>query len=275
MDDALTSAKLSALSSQPSNPAPASRPVLVIGHPGHELRVFGWLLAARPVVHVLTDGSGSDGASRVASTSALLDGVAATRGSIYGRMTDREIYGAILARDHARFLALADELAADLARNHVDLVAGDAVEGFNPSHDVCRYVVNAAVRLASNGSARPIACYAFPLDSAPDCGARSAVRVHLDEATLERKLQAAYSYAELRSEVQRTLDRFGPEPFKTEYLCPVDLTDPYGWDPGRIPYYESYGAERVASGAYQHVVTFRDHVKPLADALWCHSAATD
>lgn len=248
--------------------------MLVVGHPGHELRVYGWLTTAGPVVHVLTDGSGRDGTSRIDSTSALLDGVGATRGSIYGRMTDREIYGAILANDHARFIALADELATELVRDNVTIVAGDAVEGFNPSHDVCRYVINAAVRLASNGSARPIACYAFPLDGAPDCGCEAAVHVHLDEAMLERKLQAAHSYTELRAEVQRTLDRFGPEPFKTECLCPVDLSDRYGWDPDRIPYYESCGAERVASGTYQHVVTFRDHAKPLADALWCHSAGT-
>jgi hypothetical protein len=56
-------------------------------------------------------------------------------------MTDREIYGAILAGDHAQFVALADELAAALVHDKVELVAGDAVEGFNPSHDVCRYVV--------------------------------------------------------------------------------------------------------------------------------------
>ena len=238
--------------------------------------MYGWLTVARPVVHVLTDGSGSDGEPRIASTSALLDGVAAARGSIYGRMTDREIYAAILAGDHTRFITLAEELAAALVEHNVDLVAGDAVEGFNPAHDVCRYVINAAVRLASIASGHTIACYAFPLESAPHvCPAslRSrALRVDLDARMLEQKLQAARVYAELRSEVESALQRFGPEPFRTEWLWPVDLTDPYGWDPGRIPYYESYGAQRVASGAYKHVVTFREHVRPLADALWCHCA---
>src|SRR4051812_17884700 len=76
-----------------------SRAVLVVGHPGHELRVYGWLADVRPVVHVVTDGSGSDGVSRVGSTSALLDGAGACRGLIYGRMSDREIYAAILAAD--------------------------------------------------------------------------------------------------------------------------------------------------------------------------------
>lgn len=254
------------------------RPALVVGHPGHELRVYGWLMGVRPEVHVLTDGSGSDGAPRIASTTALLEDVDAVRGSIYARMSDREIYRAILAGDHARFIDLAEELAAALVDRNVELVAGDAIEGFNPSHDVCRYVTNAAVRLASSISRRAIACYAFslegPSDSCPDGLRDRAMRVQLDDAMLDRKLQAAHAYAELRSEVESALTRFGPELFRTECLWPVDLADPYGWDPDRIPFYESYGAQRVASGAYDHVVTFREHVRPLADALWCHCAVS-
>jgi len=249
--------------------------VLVVAHPGHELRVYGWMVQARPVVHVLTDGSGSDGESRIGSTTTLLENVGATRGSIYGRLSDREIYRAMLAGDHERFIAIAGELAAALVRENATIVAGDAIEGFNPSHDVCRYVINAAVRIAS-APGREIACYAFPLDGAPDSCADAqgsrALRVRLDDGMLDRKLEAARAYAELRSEVESALQRFGKEPFRSEVLCPVDLADPYGWEPDRIPYYESYGARRVATGAYEHVVTFREHVKPLADALWCHRA---
>ena len=251
--------------------------MLVVAHPGHELRVYGWMLQSRPIVHVLTDGSGSNGRSRIDSTAALLDRVGAGRGSIYGRLSDRDIYLAILAGEHARFLALAEELAAQLVQDDVVTIAGDAVEGFNPSHDVCRYVINAAVRIAS-GDGRRIASYAFPLDGAPDSSpqapTRVPVRVELDDGMLRQKLDAAHGYAELRSEVESALQRFGDRPFRTECLWPVDLDDPYGWDPDRTPYYESYGAQRVASGAYAHVLTFRDHVRPLADALWCHRAVS-
>jgi hypothetical protein len=263
---------------QEMNSTEAANPVLVVGHPGHELRVYGWLMAARPVVHVLTDGSGSDGTPRIDSTTALLDGAGASRGSIYGRLSDREIYAAILAGDHARFIALSEELAAAFVRDNVDLVAGDAVEGFNPSHDVCRYVINAAVRLASAANGRTIRCYAFPLDSAPDLRHDNhhghTLLVHLDDAMLNRKLQAAHAYTELRGEVESALQYFGTEPFRTEHLWPVDLSDPYGWKADRIPFYESYGAQRVASGAYTHVVRFREHLRPLADALWCRCTVT-
>lgn len=255
----------------------ASKAVLVVGHPGHELRVYGWMAATRPVVHVVTDGSGHGGVSRIASTTAVLDDVAATPGSIYGRMTDRDIYAAMLAGDHQRFIALAEELADSFVRDRVDVVAGDAIEGFNPSHDVCRYVIDTAVRLACQASGRRITCYAFPLDAAPgQPPARvrgDAVEIRLDDRLLERKLQAAHGYAELEGEVTRTLDRFGAEPFRTEYLWPADLHDPHAWELDRVPFYETYGGQRVTSGTYQRVVTFDQHVKPLADALWCHSAA--
>ena len=34
----------------------------------------------------------------------------------------------------------------------------------------------------------------------------------------------------------------------------------------------SHEATHVATGAYTQVVTFRQHVRPLADALWSHRA---
>src|SRR5256885_1892784 len=49
------------------------RAAVVVAHPGHELRVHGFLCAFRPLLLVLTDGSGRGGASRLPSTSALLE----------------------------------------------------------------------------------------------------------------------------------------------------------------------------------------------------------
>ena len=134
------------------------------------------MAAAHPIVHVITDGSGSEGKSRLASTTTVLDAVGARPGSIYGRMTDRQIYSAILAGDHACFITLAEELADELVGADADLVAGDGIEGFNPSHDVCRYVINTAVRLAAGRRRQPIACYAFFRSTARLTRSRTARR---------------------------------------------------------------------------------------------------
>ena len=93
------------------------RTALVIGHPGHELRVHHWLERVRPVTFVLTDGSGHTDHSRLGSTTQVIERAGATRGAIYGALTDRALYSAILHEDHALFAQLAQDLAAALQRN--------------------------------------------------------------------------------------------------------------------------------------------------------------
>ena len=62
------------------------------GHPGHELKVFGWLAEYQPRVYVITDGSGRSGISRIPSTAALLQNARARSGDIFGAISDAEIY---------------------------------------------------------------------------------------------------------------------------------------------------------------------------------------
>ena len=50
-----------------------SKCALILGHPGHELRVLGWMKAAKPWVIVLTDGSGHTSEPRVGLTRNLID----------------------------------------------------------------------------------------------------------------------------------------------------------------------------------------------------------
>lgn len=257
-----------------------AHPALVVAHPGHELRVFGWMESARPRVFVLTDGSGSGGEARLESTTGVLARTAARAGRIYGRMSDRAVYTAILEHDFGLFTGLADELARALEEDEADCVVGDSVEGYNPSHDVCRLVINAAVRRAGRRRGIRIPVYDFALVGAPhECPQavrHQAVWVALDEQALGRKLDAARSYPELAAEVQHALERFGTAPFSTECLRPVNTADPYGgWDPARVPEYERFGEQRVAAGTYRTVLRFGEHVRPLADALWEHGEPRD
>lgn len=254
-----------------TDPLNCSAPVLVVAHPGHELRVFGWLETARPLVCVLTDGSGSAGEGRIESTSGLLGRTDSRPGPIYGRMSDRQVYSDVMAGRHGTFLRLADDLAETFAAYGADCVVGDAVEGYNPSHDVCRLVVNAAVRMAGAGASN----WDFVLVGAPgECPADlrdAACFVELDDDGLGRKLEAAHGYTELAGEVEAAVGRFGVAPFRTECLRPSDPADRYGWTADQIPFYERYGEARVAEGVYRQVLRFREHVLPLADALWNHS----
>src|SRR5437588_4093250 len=84
------------------------RYALTIGHPGHELRLFGWIERNRPIVCVLTDGSGHTGCSRLGYTLELLDFLGSRAGPILAPLRDIQLYEGLLNRDHTLFIDLAD-----------------------------------------------------------------------------------------------------------------------------------------------------------------------
>jgi hypothetical protein len=244
---------------------------LIVAHPGHELRIHGWLESARPVTFVLTQGDGAAGAPRLVSTTAVLSRAGAHIGGVYGALKDREIYAAILERRHDLFVRIVDRLADALVASDIDCVVCDAEEGYNPSHDACRYIAHAAVAMAASTVRHDIEGFDFPLIGAPDlCAAdlRSrAVWLRLDEAALGRKLAAAATYLELKHEVDAALAAVGEQAFVTECLRPWAETATDG--PAR-PFYEEYGKRRVASGVYTDLIRL-DHLLSLRDTLWRHA----
>jgi hypothetical protein len=245
-------------------------PVLVAAHPGHELRLHGWLERERPEVFVLTDGSGSDGASRLASTAAVLLRAGARPGSVFGRFRDRELYDVMMEGRIEVVTELARELAEALVERGAETVVADGIEGFNPSHDLCRLVADAAVRIASRRSGRAMSSYDYLLEGRPDAclgNGSGSLRFELDDEALERKLAAARSYPEMRLEVERAFELHGSGAFRFECLR---LADPEADVESLVvepPFYESYGERQVAAGHYPRVLRFREHFLPLARAL--------
>ena len=271
---------------QPINVAALTgQAALIIGHPGHELCVYGWCGLARPSVFILTDGSGRTEVSRTARSLTILERLGCTTGPGTGLFTDREVYRALLSRDHKLFGMLARQIAEWLILDDIDLVVGDAAEGFNPVHDVCRLIINAAVEMAAEAQNRPISNFAFRLDwrkereytRAPE-GARTLI---LDQVTFDSKLSAAWDYDELRSDIEAVLSDNGAESFRTEKFDPImvdGMVDgtvdgvvdkDVGQDHQRssIPYYEEYGARLMSEGIYNQVIRYDEHLAPLADAL--------
>lgn len=186
---------------------------LVIAHPGHELRVHGWLQLARPRVFVLTDGSGRSGRSRLRSTTKVLAQGGAEVERIYRRLTDIDVYSAMLNRDFDLFIRLAGELAETFVRERFDYVAGDAAEGHNPTHDVCRLIINAAVEMADGGKAHRVTNFDFLLNDQPD----PRPEAHDPSSTFLNLSEEALAW--------------------------------------------------VSAGYYKHVIRYRDHAVPIAEAL--------
>jgi hypothetical protein len=251
------------------------RAALVTAHPGHELRIHHWLERAKPRVFVLTDGSGHTERSRLSQTMALLEATGAPPGAIFGRLTDRQLYRAILALDADLFAALAQELAAAIEGAGIDYVVGDAVEGVNPGHDVCRLIINAAVMLLEAATGRRPANFEFALEGPPDVctppDGDHAIVLRLNEDAYRRKLAAARAYAGVAVDVARLTGNHDVNAFRVECLVPVR----YGFDIGdRFEHpaiYEAYGEKQVAAGIYLETIRFRDHVAPVAALLGAQS----
>ena len=248
------------------------RAILVIAHPGHELRVHGWLEAMAPAVWILTDGSGHSGRSRIDSTTRILESAGAVPGPVYGSMSDADLYNTVLGFNHRPFLDLVDKLAAAILNEQVDTIAGDAEEGYNPGHDTCRLIINAAVKLAQHKSSKPIRNYDFtlvgPPDQCPEDQREYSLWLNLDDEAFARKLSAARNYPELQTEVETALNGAGR--FRVECLRPVNshsLANRSLEDP---PYYEQYGEKQVKSGYYKQVLRYSEHMLPLARVLDSH-----
>ena len=240
---------------------------LIIGHPGHELRVFRFIEIYKPRVYVLTDGSGSHGVSRIHNTAAILEKCGATLSPIMGYFTDKEMYKMLLEKEYDRLFTCIDEISDDLQKNNITVIAGDAIEGYNPTHDLCRYMINHLASYLEKKLKSPIKNFDFLLDGLDITWSQKLLQIQLDDADFERKYKTAESYLELSVEVKRAVEKYGKTPFKTEYLR--EVKKPYHYDlwENEIPYYEKYAEEKVASGVYNEVVSFREHILPFLEKL--------
>jgi hypothetical protein len=251
--------------------SPDKKTALVIGHPGHELRVFHWLEVMQPAVFVFTDGSGRTGRSRLPSTTRILDQAGASSGLFYGPLTDAAAYAAILDQDFELFGGLMRSLAGYLINEEISFVAGDALEGYNPTHDVCRLVIGAAVEMAHRATGRAVENFEFLLTGKADsCGTWEddrAIRLELDDDAFARKMAVARSYTELESEVKEAITLNRLDAFHVECLRRVSNSPPV-FAADHKPYYEQYGEQQVSSGHYYQVIRYREHLMPLAEALW-------
>jgi len=248
----------------------SKKSALVIAHPGHELRVYHWLELAHPLVFILTDGSGRSGTSRLESTATVLEKARAQRGLIFGRLTDLVLYHKILERESDFFIDLADELAEGLYQHQIEYVAGDAIEGYNPAHDLCRLIIDAATRIVRRRYKVSLRNFDFALSGPPDaCPATAreeAIWITLNDLQFERKLNLARSYPDLGAEVESALASNGEDAFRIECLRAVEhALHCYHFQ--MPPFYERYGEKQVAAGFYDRIIRYREHMLPLAQAL--------
>ncbi len=253
--------------------------------------VHGWLEQSRAEVMILTDGSGGGSVSRLGSSFRTIGDAGATLSRAWQQVSDDAVYRALLSGDGGFFCGFLDQLTDVLLDRRPAAVVGDASEGYNPSHDLCRALIDRAVaRVRSLGL--HVRNYAFPLISPPvlpEAGVDSIV-LWLDEPALARKISAARRYPELAGEFEAIMfDRPSASPsgspeiarlietrirrMKRSDLQLECLTSPDGLeaDPGGNPFYELYGEQMVKLGRYRDVIRYDQHVLPILELLEAES----
>jgi hypothetical protein len=165
---------------------------------------------------VLTDGGGRSGEPRLARTTEVLFRAGARQGAIYGRVSDLEVYAAILKGDADLFAPMVEELAQEFFKQRIEYVVGDAAEGYSVTHDICRVMIGAAVEMAEERYGHRVENFDFavvgPPDECRDDLRNQAIWIQLDDDAFDRKVKAALGYTpKLAKDVEAAL---AGEPFR-------------------------------------------------------------
>ncbi len=247
--------------------------VAVWGHPGHELALFGVLQRHPPdTIIVITDGGAQqrlEESQQGFRSIGLLDRVQ------YLGFPEHAFYAALLGADATFFRGVAAALRRALMPARPSVVFCDAVEFYNPVHDVTLPLVRAAL-----GGA-PVRVYEVPLvyemtgeieryrvQRIPESLSHRRVVFDLGPAEVDRKRRA-------RDQIYRSLhEQAGPELLsvpdadlaREELAVAADPTPAPGTH-GRALRYERRARLLHAEGRVARMITYRDHFVPMLQAL--------
>jgi hypothetical protein len=238
------------------------RAVLIVAHPGHELLLHHWLERAQPIVCALTDGSGGHAQDRSGRSRTIIERTGAQVGPVFAVAADRDWYRAILTGDCRPFDDAARRIVSLCLARGVTQVVADAFEFFNPMHDLCSCLAQ-NIWAQLRGAGGPVDLLTYPIER-PDLLTGDPQHVYaLDDAALRRKLDAVAEYHELSAEVERRRVA-AIEQLAVERLFRVDVRRAWPERAPEEPFYEKFGRGVVDRGTYVQVITYADHVRPLA-----------
>ena len=237
--------------------------MLLLAHPGHELLAYGLFAKHRVKVMVLTDGSGGSGQPRIAQTRALVTRLKGEMLEPSGCFTDSSFYNAILAQDVGFFRTFVDRVETWLASSLSESLICDAVEYYNPVHDLCSVIGRLAVkRRLHKGYA--INTYACPIVTNSSIG---IFYEHIIEGdVLSGKKRDISLVANLISDLDDIINKHCLRADIERIVLISPTSDLYPL-PAEAPYYEEYGRRQIAKRGSGDLITYANHMRPLVDAL--------
>jgi hypothetical protein len=192
--------------------------------------------------------------ARVQATRHLVEKLGGTPGPLFGEILDREFYELVLRGAPEPFHAWVEALRDAWLAAPPAFVVIDAWQLYSVAHDLVHVMARVAAAEVETRLGLPLACLDYPVVP-PTLAAQvpvgpSKVEVRLSSEQLERKLACAHAYPEIAGEIAEFTKAAGLETLATEALHEPPPLEYLAPEPGVIPEYERYGAERVASGTY-------------------------
>lgn len=252
---------------------PGARRALVVGHPGHELAIYGMLQRHPPeVIVVVTDGGG---ARRVSESREGLRRIGLLERTRYLDLPEQRFYDALLDGD-VGFVREAAGAVRDCVRLFAPTdVLCDAVEFYNPLHDITLPIV----RTALDGWDTRV--YEVPLvyevsgdeeqyavQRVPDSMSDRRLTFALTEDELEAKVTARNEvYCSLHTQAGPELLGVSPAEMAHEEIALASdrVTSPGAG--GRALRYERRARLLHAQGNVARMITYGEHFGPMLDAL--------
>lgn len=234
--------------------------ILVLAHPGHELRIHHWIELHKPVVYLLTDGSGGKMKSRTHYSKDVIHRAGGRSGAVFGEISDKDWYDSILNHRSELFINVINTIVDDIPAGHRIQIVSDAVDGYNPMHDLAwAFGQSIHNRLAHHNVVIPNLCSA----AIPNVDGKTEVSIQLDAEARKRKIASVQGYTPLADEAKRVLE-LDPTAFDQETL----ISQNFDWREDHSPQWETIGKDRVASGLYQDCITYNEHVRPMLQLLF-------
>ncbi|HEX7517374.1 MAG TPA: hypothetical protein VF345_08825 [Chthoniobacterales bacterium] len=247
--------------------------LMIFGHPAHELALFGLLQRYRPAVVVITDGGAAE---RIEQSRRGLHFIGLADRVQYLGFSESSFYDALLDRDYEFFFNVARAVQAAIERVQPEQIFCDAVEFYNPVHDVTLPIVKRAARVLPRAKLFEVPLvYQLP---GPD--EHYAVQ-RVPAALQERRLAYQILEEELRKKIHardqiylNLREQLGPDflGLPDAYLQREEIAlagDPLG-EPastGREMRYEWRARALQEARVIKEVITYREHFRPVAESL--------
>ena len=250
-----------------------SAPTLaVFSHPNHELAILGLLQRLRPSIIYLTDGGGG---TRVTESQKGLESIGLLDQATFLNFPEASFYNSLCARDHSFFKEVTDQVFNPADSFPPTQILCDAVEFYNPVHDLSLPIVRSALRKARDVEIfevpliyqKSMATEAYEVQRLPTSRREEQIEIKLSDAELEKKLVARDCiYLTLIDELGPMLSNLSRAHAGLEVVAPACTKTPTPRS-DQILRYEWRGEALQKGAMIQEVITYNDHYLPVASTL--------